>query len=131
MALFEDIFCVFIFRGVFLTFESLTFTDFLEKHYALSRSTYPDVSLGNSLREIEKLTPKFIASFFSREQKLCSTGAILAKTHIFLHNTNCWLLYCIHTFQMRIMPSFVFSIFLSKLNGVHFCSFCLKNTGIS
>lgn len=95
---------------------------FLERHYGLSRSKYPDMSLRNSLKERNiKTNSNVIASFSSREQILYSAGAILAN--FFLYNTNCWLLYCIHIFQKGTIPfSFQFSF-------QTFCSFCLKAQG--
>lgn len=52
----------------FFLFETPTFADFLERHYGLSRSKYPDMSLGNSLKERNINTnPNVIASFSSGE----------------------------------------------------------------
>lgn len=62
--------CAFMFGGISLTFETLTFADFLEKHYGLSRSKYPDVSLGNSLKERDrKSNLSLYSSFFFRRAK--------------------------------------------------------------
>lgn len=72
--------CALTFGGDFLIFITPTFVEFLEKHYGLSRSKYPDVSLGNSLKERNKKTnPNLYSFFFSREQKKCSAGDFLAN----------------------------------------------------
>lgn len=51
-------------EGFVFPFETPTFADFLERHYGLSRSKYPDMSLRNSLKERNiKTNPNVRASF--------------------------------------------------------------------
>ena len=123
----QDIFMLSFLEVVFVCFQNANICRFSLKalwSFQLSTSWY--FTRKFIKYEKEKNSPPIFIAFFLQESKTILLVPSYQITHIFLHNMSCWLLYCIHIFQMRVMLFFFPLLFPNLNDQLHFCSFCLK-----